>query len=334
MNEMSKTVEEVKKYKTEEVTMKDGSKLLRIIALRDIETTRGVIIRGEPGGLIAHEECLSQYGDCWVEYNAKVLDDARVRDDAQIFGNAMVADNATIYDQVEISGNAVVMNKAHVSGRASIYDNARVCGTSHVGGYAKVYGNAVVGNDASVSMHATIRGFAKVLGISKVLGHAIVEGTSAICGDAEISENAIITANGGKYNKIQTGRFGINAYIDGKAIDFVVAGPFGSRDDMTTVYYTKNGLYVYCGCFNDPIEDFAHAVELTHGRDKIHSYYRDYNEFISFAMSILHRHHVEGHVDEITDIKDESLMPIITARQCATEEASSEPCNGVDSEAR
>ena len=325
MNEfMEKIVEEEKKFKTEEVTMQNGSKMLRIIALRPIETSRGVVKPGEPGGLIAHEDCLSQSGDCWVWYNAKVLNNARVRDNAQVFGNAVITDDAKIYDQVEISGDAVVMEDALVGGGARIYDSARVCGSSRVCGYAKVYDYAIIANNATVSNHATIRGSAKVSGNSNIHGHAIIEGNSNISGNVEIFENAIISVNDGEHNEIMMGRFGINAYIDGKATDYIVAGPLGSRDDMITVYYTKNGLYVCCGCFKGSVDDFSHAVLLTHGKNNKHSHFHDYNSFILFAISILNRHHAEAWNDKPKDINNDTLYNTRSNNDCDCECATME----------
>lgn len=327
---MNKNVEEEKKFKTEEVTMQNGSKMLRIIALRTIETSRGIVEPGEPGGLIANENCLSQYGDCWVRYDAKVLNNAHVWNDAQVFGNATIADDANIYDQAEISGNAIVMHNAEVTGSACIYDNARVSGSSHVGCYAKVYGNASISKCATVFDHATVRDSARVLDNAEIHGHAIIEGESMIRGNSEIFENAIISASS-EHNIILTGRFGVNAYIDGKAIDYIVAGPFGSRDDMTTVYYTKNGLYVCCGCFNAPIDDFHRDVVHTYFKNKKHSYYQDYISFISFAISILNRHHGEALANKQTDTKQEPLCNIrANSRcecECSTIRATDESCD-------
>ena len=80
----------MKKYKlTEETIIVNGRTLYRIEALRDF----AYIKKGDKGGFVEKENNLSQYGDSWVD------------DDAKVFGNAQVCGNARIYGDAIISSN-------------------------------------------------------------------------------------------------------------------------------------------------------------------------------------------------------------------------------------
>ena len=99
------------KYKlTEKYIENLGVKLFRIQAV----TAFGCISKGDLGGYIQSEQCLSQSGDAWVAGNAWVYGDARVSDNAQVAGDARVY------------GNARVSGDARVSGRDAIFWASRV----------------------------------------------------------------------------------------------------------------------------------------------------------------------------------------------------------------
>ena len=88
-----------------------GVKLFQIQAV----TAFGCISKGDLGGYIQSEQCLSQSGNAWVSGNAQVYGDARVYGDVQVSGNARVYGNA------RVSGNAQVPGNARVYGRNSIF---------------------------------------------------------------------------------------------------------------------------------------------------------------------------------------------------------------------
>ena len=99
------------KYKlTEKYIENLGVKLFQIQAV----TAFSCISKGELGGYIQSEQCLSQSGNAWVYDNAWVYGDARVSDNAQVAGDARVY------------GNARVSGDARVSGRDAIYWASRV----------------------------------------------------------------------------------------------------------------------------------------------------------------------------------------------------------------
>ena len=99
------------KYKlTEKYIEQFDVKLFQIQAVTDF----GCISKGDLGGYIQSEQCLSQSGNAWVYDNARVYGDARVSDNAQVAGDARVY------------GNARVSGDARVSGRDAIFWASRV----------------------------------------------------------------------------------------------------------------------------------------------------------------------------------------------------------------
>ena len=139
-----------KKYRTE--LMLSG--LLRIIALKDFSDVK----KGDIGGLIESEDNLSQEGNCWVYYGAKVYGNAQVYEDACVWGTAEVSGNARIWGNVQIGENARISGKAQVSENASIYGSAWVYGEAKIYGRAQVFGWANIYDNASVGGEARIGG--------------------------------------------------------------------------------------------------------------------------------------------------------------------------------
>jgi hypothetical protein len=104
---MEKEIE--KKY---ELTPSGAYGFKRIRALRDIPAHN--IKAGKLGGLIATEYNLSQDGDCWVDYFAKV--DSR----------GTVRDNAFVTDEARITGIASVGRGAYVGGTTILSQQPRI----------------------------------------------------------------------------------------------------------------------------------------------------------------------------------------------------------------
>ncbi len=108
----------------------------RVKALKDfILITGETVKKGDIGGFIESEDCLSQEGLCWV------------MDDASICGKA--SENAVVKDcgfvQGNISGNAIVKDFAKVYGTVS--GNASVRDCACIEKNATATGNAVVQAD-------------------------------------------------------------------------------------------------------------------------------------------------------------------------------------------
>lgn len=94
-----------KKYKLTEETINVFNKTLyRIEALRDFNDVK----KGDKGGFIEKENNLSQSGNCWVYGNAKV------RDNAKVYGIAWVCDNARVRDNAKVCGDARICGDAKV----------------------------------------------------------------------------------------------------------------------------------------------------------------------------------------------------------------------------
>ena len=239
-----------KKYElTEEKIYFWGRTLYRIKALKGF----GSIEEGELGGYVESEKNLSHLGNCWIYGNAKVYDDARVRNDAKVYDDAIIRNNAEIRDYAIVSGNAIVLNYAIVSGNAIVLNYAIVRGDGIV------CDNAIVRDNAKVSNNAEIRDY------------AIVSDNAKVCNNAEVCDNARVGGN--VYIKE-------NAYITSPN-DFLCVGQLGSRNDYTTFYLDKDkNIWVSCGCFNGTIEEFKEAVEETHGDNK---YGKQYSLAIEFS---------------------------------------------------
>ena len=94
----------------------------RVVALRDF----GNVKAGDVGGFVESENNLSHDGDCWVTGNARVFDNALVFGNAWVSGNAQVFDDALVYGNARVSGNAQVFDDALVFGNAWVTGNAQV----------------------------------------------------------------------------------------------------------------------------------------------------------------------------------------------------------------
>ena len=173
----------MKKYKlTEETIIVNGRTLYRIEALRDF----AYIKKGNKGGFVEKENNLSQYGDSWVDDDAKVFGNAQVCGNARIYGNAIVRGNAEVYGHADICGDAQVYDEAKVYDYAQVYDNAEVLGNAEVYDNAKVFENAEVSFDAKVYDDAKVYEYAMVQGNAKVYGNAEIRTNACIYGDAVI----------------------------------------------------------------------------------------------------------------------------------------------------
>lgn len=121
--------------------------LFRIRALRKFKG----VIKGEFGGLIAKEDNLSHYGDCWITYDARVSENARILDNAIVTGSAIIRENSCVMGNAQVTGHAIITGCAQVYGNSlvgevAIVKDATVCG-AHVFGRAELYGDAEVSAD-------------------------------------------------------------------------------------------------------------------------------------------------------------------------------------------
>ncbi len=173
-----------------------------------------------------------------------------------IFDDSIVVANKVLYriralrDFETING---IVKVGTLGGYIETENNLSHLGCAWVGGNAHVVGNAcVVGN-------------ARVGGNAHVVGNARVGGNAHVVGDARVGGNAHVVGN---------------ACVDGGR-DIFAADSIGSRNDTTTFYKTADdGIGVTCGCFSGTIDEFAAAVEETHGDNK---YGREYRAAIELA---------------------------------------------------
>ena len=111
-----------------------GVKVYRIRALR----TFSDIYEGALGGWVEQEANLSQYGDCWVDYEAVAMGDARVRSNARMLDyavareNAILEGNCTVADRVVIHTNAVVSGETVVSGVVIVGGSVKLRDAGHI----------------------------------------------------------------------------------------------------------------------------------------------------------------------------------------------------------
>ena len=82
-----------------------------------------------------------------------------------------------------------------------------------------------------------------------------------------------------------------NAEVSGNA-DYCCFQSFGSANRTTTAFKCKDGkIIVNCGCFSGNIEDFAKAVERTHGDSKYGREYKAMIELIKVKFGIEDEQH-------------------------------------------
>lgn len=205
----------------------------------------GDVKAGSFGGYVEKEENLSQRGESWVYDNAMVLDDAKVYDHARVYGHALVYSHANVSNNAEVYGNAIVYGKAGV------------------------YGNAMIHGDAMIHEYAIVRDDAEVYGNADIYGNAMVYGSANIHGNTNVCGNANITSD---------------ARIISDADLLQITG-LGSSHRPTTVYRTKNGIEIICGCFHGDLEQFRTRVIDTR-KGKVRDEYLKFAELIEIYFSL------------------------------------------------
>ncbi|MHA1685242.1 MAG: hypothetical protein ACTSYD_02415 [Candidatus Heimdallarchaeaceae archaeon] len=184
-----------KKYELTNIIKILGTSILhRIRALKSF----GEVKKGELGGWIEKESNLSQKGLAWVfpssivYQNARVCDDAKIKENSIIYGNARVCGTAFVTGHSEIFGNAKVIS-AIIFDHAKIYQSAKVYSYAEVSEGSEIFGNAKVYGSASIYGQSKIYGNAKVHGRAVVRDASEVFGTAEICGDTWVIEGAKVS---------------------------------------------------------------------------------------------------------------------------------------------
>ena len=148
-------------YKLIESDVHNGHLLHRIEATDTMCFGNFIIKPGTRGGWIESESNLGE--TAWVADEAMVYDDAIVTGNAPLFvtmprsivrGYSKVMDNACICQDAQVFGYAVIRNDAMISGNAKVIncaevsDSARVCDHAIVSSSAKISDCAIVCGNA------------------------------------------------------------------------------------------------------------------------------------------------------------------------------------------
>lgn len=262
--------------------------------------TLGMTIdKGTLGGYVESERNLEQGSNAWIDTDARVYGNARVR------AYAYVSGQAEVYGAAVVEGTAWVHDLSKVSGQAHVYGNAVISGLSHISAKATVMGHASVVN-SKVSGDAVVKDEAELVN-AKVKGHAVVccharVSKSTVCQWACVGEYAVVedscriegkghvSGNSEIRYRCTVGGFAViqgaariydGSVVEGgivqgsstlkqavinKSDDYICVGPIGSRSDYTT-YCVPSDL-VICGCFEGGLDSFRKAVNKTHGNNE------------------------------------------------------------------
>jgi len=119
---------------------------LRVKALKDFTLITGETVKkGDFGGFVDSEDCLSQEGNCWI------MDDSYVF--GKVFGNAVIKDFAKVYG--DVSGNAIVKDNGSVGTNATVTGNAVVQAFQYIN-YGTVTTNLLETKDWAGALYAEL----------------------------------------------------------------------------------------------------------------------------------------------------------------------------------
>lgn len=172
---------EPKKFELTTKISFNGRTLYRIRALKNFRNVK----KGDLGGYVEKESNLSQTGDAWIYDDAKVMDNAIVKNDATLHHNAEIYDNAIVSGSASVNENATLRDKATVSDNAILYGNVILIDKAKIYGKARLYDYVLVSSNAQVYDNARCYGFAKIEDDTQVFNDAIID-------NAVISESACV----------------------------------------------------------------------------------------------------------------------------------------------
>lgn len=194
---------EPKKFELTTKISFNGRTLYRIRALKDF----GVVKKGDLGGYVEKESNLSQTGNAWIYDDAKVMDNAIVKDDATLHHNAEVYDKAIVSGSASINENAILRDKATVSDKAILYGNVILVDDAKIYDKARLYDYVLVSGNAQVYDNARCYGFAKIEDDTQVFNDAIIDnavisGSACVFDKATVKNNATISGHVNLYGNI------------------------------------------------------------------------------------------------------------------------------------
>ena len=130
-------------------------------------------------------------------------------------------------------------------------------------------GNAWVGGDARVTDNARVTGNAQVAGEAQVRDNAWVSGDAHVAGKVHVAGNAHVAGK---------------AWVS-KSADLLQITGLGTVHRTTTVYRTKNGIEITCGCFCGDLEQFKKQVIKTR-EGKVRDEYLKFAELIEIYFRL------------------------------------------------
>lgn len=230
---------EPKKFELTTKISFNGRTLYRIRALKDF----GVVKKGDLGGYIEKEKNLSQTGNSWIFDDAKIMDNAIVKEDATLHHNATVYDKVIVSGSASINENATLHDKATVSDKAILYGNVILVDGAKIYGKARLYDYVLASGNAQVYDNARCYGFAKIEDDAQVFNDAIIDnafisGSACVFDKATVKENSTVSGHINLYGDITV--LG-QAYLTS---DDDVA--LRSNDDyMVVKHWSNNGMITY-----------------------------------------------------------------------------------------
>lgn len=131
------------------------TKLVKVGSRDNIEVHRiRRLFDGKIGGWIEKESNLSHNGNCWVDDNAIVCDDAKVSGDVQIKDNCIISGSATVGDYIRLNNNCIVSDTANLIGNMDIYGSMTIYENANLSLYgddmrtsAHIHGNTTIYGD-------------------------------------------------------------------------------------------------------------------------------------------------------------------------------------------
>lgn len=130
----------------------DGVTLYRVRAVRDFGGTRRgrrvVVKRGELGGYVASEDCLSQEGLAWVYSEAKIVD-GYVTGSSSLFGRSVLKGGGRLVYDVELRDDVMVDGQVVLNGVITLRDRVKMLGTIRVSGIDVTFRDDVVASGSA-----------------------------------------------------------------------------------------------------------------------------------------------------------------------------------------
>lgn len=271
---------EPKKFELTTKISFNGRTLYRIRALKDF----GVVKKGDLGGYIEKEENLSQTGNSWIFDDAKIMDNAIVKEDATLHHNATIydkaivsgsasinenatlRDNATVSDKVILYGNVILVDGAKIYGKARLYDYVLVSGNAQVYDNARCYGSAKIKDDVQVFNDA-------------IIDNAVISGSACVFDKATVKNNSTISGHVNLYGNITV--LG-QAYIDSDD-DITLR----SNDDyMVLKHWSNNDMITYI-----KPSDHWHSPAFSSSTDRLKDY----------AKNKPNKHKILAYIDFVTN---------------------------------